>query len=80
MRCVECGYPKERHDADMRCPSGSKTYATMALPEGKACGDCRHFAHCHAMYGVAAVYAQCDFYPVRFIERTGVRVDVGGAP
>ena len=39
----------------------------MSLPEGKTCGDCRHFRRCNGIYGHIAAYEVCDWAPSRFI-------------
>ena len=43
----------------------------MALPEGKTCGDCRHWLErCRDLFGVEEGDMQyCDWYPSRFAER-----------
>jgi hypothetical protein len=39
----------------------------MALPEGKTCGDCRHFGRCSALIKQIAGDEVCDWSPSRFI-------------
>jgi hypothetical protein len=66
MRCVECGYPKDRHGEAMNCPSGGKHFASMEIPQGLTCNDCRHVVKCCAMFGAKPGNRECDFYPIRF--------------
>ena len=47
----------------------------MKLPAGKTCGDCRHVAHCLAVYGIKAENTTCDFAPSRFEDRAGPMTD-----
>jgi hypothetical protein len=42
----------------------------MDLPVGKTCGDCVHFDRCVGLIGVKADYTMCDFYPIRFREKS----------
>jgi hypothetical protein len=64
-RCVECGQvgvtPREP------CQYLRTGHATCDLPSGQTCGECRHFAHCAAIYDRIAGDETCDFFPVRFI-------------
>jgi len=70
-RCVECGYPKERHGKDLLCPviSSRKHFSTMDLPPGKTCHNCHFVKKCCAMFGKTPTDTTCDFFPVRFMER-----------
>lgn len=40
--------------------------ASMHLPEGMTCSDCRHFARCNAIFGHVAGDEVCDWAPSRF--------------
>ena len=42
----------------------------MDLPEGKTCSNCIHCRRCCAMFGAQPDNTSCDFYPVRFQEKT----------
>jgi hypothetical protein len=74
-RCVDCGRSKDLHGPDLKCPVSDQGhfsngyFATMNLPEGKTCGDCRFFSHCAVMVGAEAANERCDWYPVRFVGR-----------
>lgn len=70
--CVECGYPKDRHDENGNCPGSAgragKRYATMALPEGRTCADCRNLKKfCGPVIGYKGDETSCDYFPVRFV-------------
>lgn len=73
-RCVNCGYPKDRHHEGL-CPGsgGSKNknqmFSTMNLPEGKTCADCVHTARCVAIFGHIPEDETCDWLPIRYQER-----------
>ena len=66
-RCVQCGYPAERHGPEAKCPTASTEYADMALPKGLTCNDCRFFRFCSQLIGPEIdKNTECDWYPVRF--------------
>lgn len=68
-RCVECGLPKDRHAEDLSCPSGSKRYASLDLPEGAHCRDCIHIGFCTGFLGNVADNTTCDWFPIRFVPK-----------
>lgn len=39
----------------------------MALPHGKACGDCHWFKRCQWLYQCKQYSTTCDFLPSRFV-------------
>lgn len=41
----------------------------MDLPEGKTCGDCKHFYRCFKIYGHIAEDESCDWAPSRFSQK-----------
>jgi hypothetical protein len=41
---------------------------TMALPDGKSCGDCIYFSTCNRLIGLSSENEICDFYPNRFTD------------
>jgi hypothetical protein len=45
-----------------------KRYGTpdMALPDGKACRDCRHFTKCARLFQCEPTNIECDWSPSRF--------------
>jgi len=45
---------------------------SMALPEGKNCGDCANFPRCQAFIGLEEENEVCDWYPNRFISIKGL--------
>lgn len=51
----------------------------MELPDGKSCGECKHFRHCAAFYAHAATDTYCDFFPRRFVQRVEVANATGSA-
>jgi hypothetical protein len=54
----------------------SASAADMKLPRGKTCGHCVHLAHrCSWLVGAKSSWTQCDFYPVRFLEKPVEVVD-----
>ena len=42
----------------------------MKLPEGKTCADCLYSKKCVSMFGAKLENSYCDFYPVRFSQKT----------
>lgn len=42
----------------------------MKLPEGKTCADCLHCRKCTSMFGAKPENNYCDFYPVRFVQKS----------
>jgi hypothetical protein len=43
----------------------------MALPAGKTCRDCAHFARCEMLFSANAAFpssTSCDWAPSRFVE------------
>jgi hypothetical protein len=71
MRCVNCGWLKSAHiGTGLVCPGATyAAYATLELPEGKTCGDCRYAGFCDQFIGVDRNVNQCDWYPIRFVEK-----------
>jgi len=68
-RCVHCGRARENH-VDDECYAGERTrFATMDLPEGKTCADCRYVGLCTGLIGDVAGNTHCDWFPVRFSQR-----------
>lgn len=65
----------ERRETYLKDPDPCRR--TMALPEGKTCGDCYAFRHCEAMYAHIAADEVCDFYPNRFADRKHLEVKSG---
>ena len=63
-RCVDCGKP---HEAGRKYAHPERT---MALPDGKTCDSCVYSTHCDALIGADRDTSQCDWYPIRFVERT----------
>ena len=55
----------------MSCPRSRNLdhYATMDLPEGKTCANCRHSYFCDNYIGTERDMTQCDWFPIRFIEK-----------
>ena len=46
--------------------------ASMKLPEGKSCADCKHGKRCDALFGaIRRGFVSCDFYPSRLAAREG---------
>ena len=42
----------------------------MNLPEGKECGDCRHFLiHCQQIISCQSISTVCDWFPIRFAQK-----------
>jgi hypothetical protein len=80
MRCIECGRSREQHGEDDTCPgqnlqnprwSGRARFASMDLPTGKTCDDCRHFGFCSKFIGPEiAGNTHCDWFPIRFLPAT----------
>jgi len=69
FRCVHCGRSKDAHHEGI-CPGSSPTmYATMQLPEGKTCSDCRYIRFCSQFIGDVAGNDSCDWFPIRFVLR-----------
>ena len=56
MTCQKCDH---RRDCKHQC---------MNLPEGKKCGDCRHYNYCKMLFGANKENSRCDFEPIRFAE------------
>ncbi len=48
-----------------------RTNDEMDLPDGKTCNDCLHFHRCELIYGHIGKDEVCDWYPLRFVEKTG---------
>lgn len=68
MRCVQCGYSKEKHQDGVQCPAPAKTtFASMELPGGATCSDCVHLRRCMALIGNVAKNTSCDWFPIRFV-------------
>ncbi len=68
--CVHCGRRKEQHAPETLVCSGSSrsVFATMDLPEGRTCGDCRHFKRtCEWLISCKPERTSCDWWPVRFV-------------
>lgn len=68
-RCVECGAAEITHLRGDQRPY-CKGYKSMNLPKGKTCGDCIHIRRCNALFGHMATDEACDWFPIRFRERT----------
>jgi hypothetical protein len=65
-RCVNCGRPQSAHP-DRKCPGYETEYASMALPAGRTCHDCKYCSWCEKFLGESiAENTKCDWYPVRF--------------
>jgi len=75
MRCVHCGRSKECHTGPELVCEGSagrdgKRYGTLALPEGKTCGDCFNFKRtCEWLISCKPDRTSCDWYPIRFVQK-----------
>lgn len=71
-RCVHCGRPESAHSENSVCVSGGpfRVFQTLNLPSGKTCGDCVHTARCTAIFGHISEDRTCDFFPVRFQQRS----------
>lgn len=41
----------------------------MTLPAGKTCADCYHVYKCTQLFGAKDTNTECDFHPVRFMQR-----------
>jgi hypothetical protein len=41
----------------------------MCIPNNKTCSDCRHFNRCKALFSTSEDRKDCDFYPIRFVEK-----------
>ena len=68
-RCVHCGMQERDHSPGPNprtCRNGKTTFATMALPEGRACGDCVFFRFCADYLSRYGHETSCDWYPSRF--------------
>lgn len=57
---------------DRKYGKGCTPETCMALPEGKGCYACAHFARCAAIVGVKPHNRTCDFFPRRFTQRDPV--------
>lgn len=57
MTCRNCDYKK---CCKRQC---------MNLPEGKTCADCENIQWCQLAYGVKPENTQCNFEPIRFIQK-----------
>ncbi len=68
-RCVHCGEQPERHAPEtLVCRYGSAAYASMDLPPGATCADCRHLKPtCSKLLGRIGAETTCDWWPVRFV-------------
>ena len=68
--CANCGRSKAAHVAEV-CPTHTGIFTSLDLPEGKTCGDCVHLKHlCSTIYGRIAGDQSCDWFLIRFLERT----------
>jgi hypothetical protein len=45
------------------------------LPVNKTCGDCVHIYRCSKIYGHVESDKYCDWIPIRFQEKTEVRIN-----
>lgn len=66
-RCVFCG--KVRTEPGGACKYRAEGHATMALPEGVTCGQCRNFFWCAGVIGRSAADDSCHFWPIKFVPK-----------
>lgn len=57
-----CAEEKERFDTFIDENS-------MTLPKGKTCFDCQSDSLCQMLFGNNSENNQCDFYPIRFVQK-----------
>ena len=73
-RCVHCGYDVGAHtNQSLNCVGTAgrqgRTFASMVLPNGKTCGDCKHFKpKCEWLISCKTERTQCDWWPIRFVQ------------
>lgn len=69
---VEACMPRQQLPMQGCCVDRACTSATCRnLPDGQACGTCRHFERCERLIGARKTDRTCDWFPRRFVDRKG---------